>query len=60
MRDVTAEGGLISKSIKRIFQSGEIIDEDQEKHWAQNNALGLNVADVSSSRGFSAIRETKN
>ena len=33
------EGGVISKKMKRIFQGiCEIIDENQKKHWAQNNA----------------------
>ena len=41
MRDVTADGGVISKSTKRISQRvGEIIDEDQQEDWAQNIALG--------------------
>ena len=41
MRDATAQGGVISKEIKRIFQIfGEITDEDQEKDWTQNTALG--------------------
>ena len=32
MADGTAEGGVISKEIKRIFQRvGEIIDENQKK-----------------------------
>ena len=36
----TAEGGIISKEIKRIFQRGrEIIDENQKKHRAKNTAL---------------------
>ena len=40
MTDCTAEGGVISKEIKRIFQrAGEIIDENDKKHWAQNAAL---------------------
>ena len=35
-----AEGGVISKEIKRIFQRvGEIIDENQKKNRAQNAAL---------------------
>ena len=38
----------------------EITDEDQEKDWAQNNALGLNVADMGRRGAFMAIRETKN
>ena len=40
MTDGTAEGGVISKEIKRIFQKvGEIIDENQKKNRAQNAAL---------------------
>jgi len=40
MTDGTADGGVISKEIKRIFQRvGEIIDENQKKHWAQKTAL---------------------
>ena len=40
MTDGTAEGGVISKGIKSIFQRvGEIIDENEMKHWAQNTAL---------------------
>ena len=40
MTDGTAEGGVISKEIKRIFQRvGEIIDENQKKHRAKNTAL---------------------
>ena len=36
----TAEGGVISNEIKRIFQRvGEIIDENQEKNRSQNTAL---------------------
>ena len=36
----TAEGGVISKEIKKIFQRvGEIIDEKQKRHRAQNAAL---------------------
>ena len=35
-----AEGGVISKEIKRIFQRvGEIIDENQKKNRAQNATL---------------------
>ena len=37
---VPAEGGVISKEIKRIFQRvGEIFDENQKKHRVQNAAL---------------------
>ena len=40
MTDGTAEGGVISKERKRIFQRvGEIIDENQKKNRAQNAAL---------------------
>ena len=40
MTDGTAEGGVISKEIKRIFQKViEIIDEKQKKSRAQNVAL---------------------
>ena len=37
MADGAAEGGVINKEIKRIFQRvGEIIDENQKKNRAQN------------------------
>ena len=40
MTDGTAEGGDISKVIKRIFQrDGEIIDENQKNNRAQNASL---------------------
>ena len=40
MTDGTAEGGVISKGIKRIFQRvREIIDENQKKHRVWNTAL---------------------
>ena len=40
MTDGTAEGGVISKEIKRIFQRvGEISDENQKKSRAQNATL---------------------
>ena len=40
MTDGTAEGGVISKEIKRIFpRVREIIDENQKKNRAQNAAL---------------------
>ena len=40
MTDGTAEGGVINKDIKRIFQRvGEIIDENEKKHRAQNTVL---------------------
>ena len=40
MTDGTAEGGVISKDIKRIFQRvRQIIDENHEKNKAQNTAL---------------------
>ena len=40
MTDDTAEGGVISKEIKRIFQRvGEIFDENQKKKRAQNATL---------------------
>ena len=40
MTDGTAEGGVISKEIKRIFQRvREIIDENLKKNCAQNTAL---------------------
>ena len=40
MIDGTAEGAVISKEIKRIFQRvGEIIDENQKQNRAQNAAL---------------------
>ena len=46
MTDGTAEGGVISKAIKRIFQRvGEIIDENQKKHRAQNAALSNSILD---------------
>ena len=39
MTDGIAEGGVISKEIKRIFQRvGEIIHENQKKNRAQNTA----------------------
>ncbi len=41
MRNGAAESGVISKEIERIFQRvGEIIDEDQKKHRAENTAMG--------------------
>ena len=40
MTDGTAEGGVISKEIERIFQRfGDITDENQKKNRAQNAAL---------------------
>ena len=40
MRDGTAEGGVISKEIKRISQRvREIIDGNEKKNRAQNTAL---------------------
>ena len=40
MTDGRAEGGVISKEIKRISQRvGEIIDENQKKNRAQNATL---------------------
>ena len=40
MTDGMAEGGVISKEIKRIFQRvGEIVNENQKKNRAQNAAL---------------------
>ena len=40
MTDGTAEGGVISKVIKRIFQRvGEITDENHKKNRVQNTAL---------------------
>ena len=40
MTDGTAEGGVIRKGIKRIFQRvGEIIDENQKKNRVQNATL---------------------
>ena len=40
MKDGTAEGGVISKEIKTIFQRvGEIIDENKKENRAQNAAL---------------------
>ena len=40
MTDGTAEGGVISEEIKRIFQRvREIIDENQKKNRAQNATL---------------------
>ena len=40
MADGTAEGGVIGKEIKRIFQRVKyIIDENQKKNRAQNAAL---------------------
>ena len=40
MTDGTAEGGVISKEIEKIFQRvGEIIDENQKKNRAQNATL---------------------
>ena len=40
MTDGTAEGGVISKEIKRIFQRiRETIDENHKKHRAQNTDL---------------------
>ena len=38
--DGTADGGVISKEMKRIFQRvGDIIDENDKKYWALNAAL---------------------
>ena len=43
-RSERAEGGVISKEIKRIFQIvGEIINENQKKHRAQNTALNSSL-----------------
>ena len=40
MTDGTVEGGVVSKSMKRIFlRVGEIIDENQKRNRAQNAAL---------------------
>ena len=40
MTDGMAEGGVISKEIKRIFQRvGENIDENQKKNRSQNATL---------------------
>ena len=40
MTDGAAEGGVIRKEIKSIFQRvGEIVDEKQKKNRAQNAAL---------------------
>ena len=39
MTDGTAEGGVISKEIKRIFQRVREIDENQKKNRAQNAVL---------------------
>ena len=40
MTDGTAEGGVISRKLERIFQRvGEIIDENQKKNRAQTTAL---------------------
>ena len=39
MTDGTAEGGVISKKIERIFQSRRDHDENQKKHRAQNTVL---------------------
>ena len=40
MTDGTAEGGVTSKEIMRIFQRvREIVDENQEKNRAQNATL---------------------
>ena len=40
MTDGSAEGGVISKEIKRIFQRvGKIIDENHKKSRAQNATL---------------------
>ena len=40
MTDGTAEGGVISIGIKKIFQRvGEVIDENQKKNKAQNTTL---------------------
>ena len=40
MRDGVAEGGVISKEIKRIFQRvGEIVEENQKKNRVQNATL---------------------
>ena len=40
MTDVMAEGGVISKEMKRIFQRvREIIDENQKRNRAQNTGL---------------------
>ena len=47
MTDGTAEGGVISKEIKRIFQRvREIIDENQKKNRAQNAALRNSSQDM--------------
>ena len=46
MRDGTAEGGVISKEMKRIFQRvGEIIDENQKKYRTQNTILKISSFD---------------
>ena len=46
MTEGTAEGGFISKEIKRIFQRvGEIIDENQKKNRAQNTAVRISTLD---------------
>ena len=40
MTDGTADGGVISKEIKRIFQRvGEIIDENQKKEQGPEHRL---------------------
>ena len=47
MRDGTAEGGVISKAIKRIFQRvRKITDENQEKNRAQNTTLKHSILDL--------------
>ena len=46
MTDGTAEGGVISKEIKRIFQRvREIIDENPKNNRAQNTALRNSIPD---------------
>ncbi len=41
MRNGATESGVISKDIERIFlRVGEIVNEDQKKHRAQDTALG--------------------
>ena len=46
MTDGTAEDGVISKEIKRIFQRViEITDENQKKNSAQNTAIRNSILD---------------
>ena len=52
MTDGMAEGGVIRKEIKRIFQRvREIIDENQKMNRAQNTATALRNSSLDRKRG---------